>query len=482
MRGLSRFAWAVIVVAIIVVVVAAVVAITYKPSTSSVQAAKAPLIFYTWWATEGKVALNHLIPAFENQYHLNVTPTIVPGAGGTNAKYAILTLIEAGKPPALFQVHYGPEMISYVEIAPKGVNNFVNMTPIAQQIGLFKYAVPEVLQAGAFNGTLLSIPVNVHRGALLYINLKLLKKYNLPIPTNLSTLEYDTVQLAAHGVSPWMVPGSDGGWDQLNLWEDIFLSLAGPHVYNEMIYGVIPLNNATIQNWIAETNNLFLNFTSYDYPGWQSLTWTQGLTDLAQGNVAFQANGNWLTNYAYDFLNITIYPAVAPYINWNNVTIVEEPFPGTQNYYALVIDSVAVPVGPQEQDALTFIKWWASMAGQEIWTKWKAVTFYNNVTTDYFNTPAQWYDYKQLLSTPEQNFVYQLSDGGLFDDVFAQLNSGLYTLQQVGSSGIAAWNITLATEMHQEESEWLAAAKLGLGYLGFPGHPFAGYYPPWVNS
>ncbi|MFP3305883.1 MAG: hypothetical protein RXN93_00965 [Thermocladium sp.] len=70
----------------IIVVVAAVVAVTYKPSTSSVQAAKAPLIFYTWWATTGKVALNHLIPAFENQYHLNVTPTIVPGAGGTNAK------------------------------------------------------------------------------------------------------------------------------------------------------------------------------------------------------------------------------------------------------------------------------------------------------------------------------------------------------------------------------------------------------------
>jgi len=81
MRGLSRFAWVVIAVAIIVVVVAAVAAVTYKPSTT-----KAPLIFYTWWATEGKVALNHLIPAFENQYHLNVTPTIVPGAGGTNAK------------------------------------------------------------------------------------------------------------------------------------------------------------------------------------------------------------------------------------------------------------------------------------------------------------------------------------------------------------------------------------------------------------
>jgi len=161
-----------------------------------------PLVFYTWWAATGKVALNHLIPIFEQQTGITVEPYLVPGAAGNNAKYAILALVEAGKPPASFQVHYGPEMISYVEAAPNGVNSFVNMTPYAIQWGLLKNAVYEVLQAGAFNGTLLSIPVNVHRGALLYVNVQLLREYNLPFPYNFSTLVYDTVQLAEHGIHP----------------------------------------------------------------------------------------------------------------------------------------------------------------------------------------------------------------------------------------------------------------------------------------
>ncbi|MCY0859362.1 MAG: glucose ABC transporter substrate-binding protein GlcS, partial [Sulfolobaceae archaeon] len=366
---------------------------------------------------------------------------------------------------------------------PNGIKTFVNMTPYAQQWGLFNNAVYEVLQAGAFNGTLLSIPVNVHRGALLYVNVKLLREYNLPFPSNFSTLVYDTVQLAQHGVYPWMVPGADGGWDQFNLWEDIFLSLAGPKLYNEMIYGTINFSNATVQRLINETNYWFLNFTSYDYPGWQSMTWTQGLTLLVEGKVAFQANGNWLTNYAYDFLNTTAYPPLPQYINNSSVVLIESPFPGTQNYYALVIDSIGIPVGPQEQQALELAHFWSSYQGQEVWTKWKAVTYYKNAT-DYFNTPAQWYDYQQLINDSKnpQDFVYQLSDGGTFDDVFAEIDSGLLALQEAGVGGLPAWNSTLVSAMHEEESEWLAAAKLGLGYLGFPGHPFADYYPPWVKD
>ena len=500
-KGLTSTQIAIIVAVVVIVIIIGAVAgifLTRKPTTvvttttvsvpttitttvPATTTVTGPLVFYTWWATEGKVALNKLVPAFENATGLQMQPYVVPGAGGTNAKYAILALIEAGKPPAAFQVHFGPEMISYVEAAPNGVSSFVNITPYAQQWGLLNNAVYAVLQAGAFNGTLLSVPVNVHRGAQLYVNAQLLREYNLPFPYNFSTLVYDTIQLANHGIHPWIIPGGDGGWDQLNVWEDIFLSLAGPQLYNEMIYGSINLNNATVQKLINETNYWFLNFTSYDYPGWQSMTWTQGLTLLVQGKVAFQANGDWLVNYAYDFLNTTTYPPLPQYINNSSVTLIGGPFPGTQHYYALVIDSIGIPVGPQEQQALELAHFWSSYQGQEIWTKWKATTYYKNAT-DWFNTPAQWYSYQQLINTSEQDFVYQLSDGGLFDDVFAQLDSGLLTLQQVGPAGLSAWNSTLYSAMHEEEQEWLAAAKLGLGYLGFPGHPFADYYPPWVTN
>jgi glucose/arabinose transport system substrate-binding protein len=207
--------------------------------------------------------------------------------------------------------------------------------------------VTPAFEAAAYNGTILNVPVSVHSGFVLYMNLKLLKKYGLPIPTNLTTLEYDTVKLAQHGVTPWMVPGADGGYDQEQLWFSIFLALGGSHLMDELVYGTIPINNATFQRIFNETNQLFINFTSYNYPGWQSMTWTQGIALVAQGNAAFEVDVDSATNYLYDFQNITTYPAVEPYISWSNVTVIAMPFPGTQNYFPLVMDAVAIPVGPQ---------------------------------------------------------------------------------------------------------------------------------------
>ena len=41
---------------------------------------------------------------FDGPTGLTLSPYISPGAGGVNAKYAILSLIEAGVPPATFPV------------------------------------------------------------------------------------------------------------------------------------------------------------------------------------------------------------------------------------------------------------------------------------------------------------------------------------------------------------------------------------------
>ncbi|TRM74083.1 ABC transporter substrate-binding protein, partial [Sulfolobus sp. A20-N-F8] len=473
-KGLSSTQIAIIVAVVVIIVVIGAVAgvlLTRKPTTTvvtttvtstittstttpvvttrSITQAKVNIVFYNWLGSVNQDAFNSFIPYFEKLYpNYMFQSYLVPGAGGVNAKYAILALIEAGKPPTTFQTHYGPEMISYVEAAPNGSYNFVNMTPIAQNMGLFKYVVPSVLEAGAYNGTLFSLPIDAGEGGLLYVNIKLLREYNLPLPTNLSALTYDTIQLYNHGIHPWIIPGGDGGWDQLNLWENIFLALGGPRLYNEMTYGTINFNNITVQKIINQTNYLFLNYSSYNYPGWQPMQWTQGIALLIQGQTAFQTNGDWVTDYAYDFLNTTIYPATEPYISWPNVSVVVEPFPSTQNYFALVVDSVAVPKSPYQNAGITLAETWASYQGQELWTKWKMIGYYTN-DTDFYVTPAQWYNYERLLNTSPQDFVYQLSDGGVFDDVFAELDSGILTLAQVGNAGLSAWNSTLVSAMHE---------------------------------
>ncbi|WP_252900725.1 hypothetical protein [Vulcanisaeta sp. JCM 14467] len=97
-----------------------------------------------------------------------------------------------------------------------------------------------------------------------------------------------------------------------------------------------------------------------------------------------------------------------------------------------------------------------------IWTSsGKGVIIWSN-GTDFYPTPAQWFDYEQLLSTPSSQFTIAPSDGGLFDDVFSNLNSQVLNLQQVGESYIPTFMSALVSAEQSTYNEWMAAVKLGL--------------------
>ncbi|MCL4340830.1 MAG: carbohydrate ABC transporter substrate-binding protein, partial [Candidatus Thermoplasmatota archaeon] len=101
-KGMSKTAIIAVVIAAIVIVAAVVIVVEERKAVTPTTSNKVE--FYTWWATTGKVALDKLIPKFESANPgYTVSPYIAPGAGGTNAIYAILSLIEAGKPPTTFQ-------------------------------------------------------------------------------------------------------------------------------------------------------------------------------------------------------------------------------------------------------------------------------------------------------------------------------------------------------------------------------------------
>ena len=156
----------------------------------------------------------------------------------------------------------------------------------------------------------------------------------------------------------------------------------------------------------------------------------------------------------------------------------------------MISDSVAVPKGKTQSNGFAFAKYFASFAGQKIFTKWKAVTFYNNVTNDYFNTPAQWYSYQQAKNTPANDWVYQLQ-AGMFDGPTATFESALISFYESFSSGGSSSTYLSASStldhaiqnvLSTTNQDWHVANGLGLGYLGYAGHPFGGYLPPWANT
>ncbi len=463
--------------------------------------AKKTVYFYTWWATEGKIAFDKEAAAFEASHPgYLVKPTIKPGAGGTAAKGAILALIKEGKPPDTFQTHLGPEILSYIDAAPSKAASFVKMNSVASSIGLTtSTAFCQVLMAGTYNGSMYSLPVDMHQGAQLYFNPQTLAENHLPIPLNFTTLMSDTAALKADKVTPWIIPGDDGGWDQMQNWEDTFLALdnktcGNGTLYDEFMYGTLNLSNPTVAKIVGETNSDFLTMENNSYSGETSMTWTQALPKVVDKDVGFEANGNWYVDYAYDYLNVTTYPVNSTYVYMNNGTLKPDAgniklmsmdFPGTGKYFVLVSDSIAVPSGSTATQGLTFAKFFASYNGQMVFTKWKASSFYNNITTDYYNTPSQYASYldAKAVANKPTDWLYQLSDGGLFDGPYSTIISSLLSLASTrDGSGIHAFDNSLKGVLSTEKGEWMVANSLGFGFMGTLSHPFGGYLPPWINS
>jgi len=513
LKGLSATIIAIIVVVIVVIAAVGIyygIALTHHPTvttttsvTSTVSSvttsipSKVTIVFYTWWATEGKVALNHMLPTFESAYtQYTVAPEVLPGGGGVNAFPAIISLIKAGKPPDAFQTHMGPQAFSLIEEFPGGVSaglkDVVNWTPYYQTYFAGK-VIPEVFQAGAFAGNLLSVPTQIHTSSLLYINIKVLKYYGLPIPTNISQLINDTLQLVKDGFynstnAPWGISGAEGGWGGLQLWESIFLALGGPRLYNEITYGTLNLSDPHVMQIVNETNTIFAELVKYNLNGWPSMTWQQMTAEISSGHIAFFVMGDWATNYMYDYLNVTTYPALPQYLSNPNVTVAVEPFPQTQNYISAVIDSVGMPSSEilpstEYQAALTFLKYWASPQGELVWAKWKGESYYLNVSPSIYNAPEQAWAYERAVnaSNNSADWVYALADGGLYISPGDTLMSAILNVEEgvyTPSNLVQALNESL----YVEEQTWLTANSYGLGYLGFPGQPFGNYLPPWVNS
>ncbi len=485
----SKKVWAVIGV-VIVVVIAGSLAAYFLTQTSTKTTPKTTIVLYTWWATTGKIALKHEIASFEAAYpNYIVEQEVTPGGGGDNSMAAVLSLIKAGNPPDLFQTHMGPMMYSYVSADPKGLSDYVSWTSY-YETNLSGKVIQSAFDAGALNGVLLSMPVEVHTMGLLYMNDQVLHHYGLPVPTNAWELYNETQQLVQDGFynstcAPWGISENEGGWAQLQLWENNFLALAGPKLYNEFTYGTLNISDPNVMHIINETNYLFENEAKYDLPGWQTMSWTQMASKLISGDIAFLTAGDFVTNYMYDYYNTTSYPAVSPYINNSATPILVSPFPGTQNYFVVNLDSVGVPTctSPSiQQTAITFVKYWTSPTGNKVWTQWKGISYYLNMPTNYYNTPEQGYMYERLVNTTNPaDFVYALSDGGLFISPSLTLESALLNWQE-GAYNLAQWQNAIVNTINVEKSSWLSANSLNLGYLGFPGYPFGAYLPPWANS
>ena len=435
---------------------------TVSPTPTATETKVEKISFYTWWAGLERFAIDALISNFTAKTGISVEKTAVPGGAGVNAKFAIIALIMAGKPPAAFQVHCGPEIISYFSAAPNGANDFVDLTSVGKEIDIS--STPPG-QACMLSGKLYSLPVNLHRANLIFMNKHVLDQYGISPPQTLDDLVAAANTLKQNGV-PAMVQAGADLFTVFHLWEQIFLALAGPSKFVQFMYGTLDPNDPSL----TQATDIFLQLVDTFPSNWASLDWTSAVDFVVKGNGAFHVDGDWAVGLIYN-----VYPdtKMCPVTSITpDCDIIVAPFPGTQGIYNMVIDAVAVPKGPTADYGIEFVKFFASREGQRIFNPLKgSIADYPDIPVDIYPTNIQKWEVQQYQQSTSQ--VFSLTHGALFSDVWQKLLQQAVVLAQTKSTDL--WYSTLSDALASEKSQWENSGYI----MGTKQNPFAGYLPPW---
>src|SRR5665647_1831653 len=147
---------------------------TNKPSATG--AAVKNVEVFTWWAAGGeKAGLDGMISVFKkdcSQY--TFVNAAVAGGGGDKAKTLLANNLKAGNAPDSFQAHAGGELSDYI------ANSQVeDITAVFKAAGLDNAFPKELLSQITVAGKVYSVPADIHRANMVWVNPVVLKKATL---------------------------------------------------------------------------------------------------------------------------------------------------------------------------------------------------------------------------------------------------------------------------------------------------------------
>lgn len=457
--------WIAVVVIVIVVIAIAAYILTAPPAAPTpTPTPPKKMTFYTWWAGLERFAIDYLIGNFTKATGVDVEKTAVPGGAGVNAKFAIIALIMAGKPPEAFQVHCGPEIISYFMAAPNKEKDFVDLTSVGGEINILATPVGQVC---LLSGKLYALPVNLHRANLILMNKEILDKYGITPPKTIDELVSACEKLKAAGVPCTVQAGADL-FTVLHFWEQIYLAVAGPKKFIQFMYGMLDPNDPSIK----QATDIFLKFVDTFPPDWMALDWTSAVDRVVKGQGAFHIDGDWAVGLIFN-----VYPEVEM-CSIDKITptckIIVAPFPGTQGIYNMVIDSVGVPAGPLKDLGVQFAKYFASRDGQKVFNPYKgSIAAYPDLPKDIYFIEVQKWEVDEYARSTAQ--VFSFTHGALFSDVWDKLLRAAVVLAQTKATEI--WYSTVKDALTLERQLWEQSGM----FIGTCQKPFGEVLPPWAK-
>ena len=334
---------------------------------------------FTWWAAGGeKAGLDGMISVFKKdcaQY--NFTNAAVAGGGGDKAKTLLANNLKAGNSPSSFQAHAGGELSDYI------ANDQVeDITSVFKDGGLDNAFPKDLVDQITVAGKIYSVPANIHRANMVWVNPVVLKKAGLDpakAPATVKDWIADLAKLKAAGVATPLVLSK--GFAEEMLLETTLLGDLGVDKFNGLFDGSTKWDGADVTAALGD----FKTLVGYSNTDRETMDWDAALskylmpTDPATATGGYQVMGDWVPA---QLLSLKV--SDSAYTYW--------PAPGTDGVYQWLSDSFTLPKGgTNSEGAKCWLKVVGSADGQKAFNLVKgSIPARSDATSEGYPAYQQW--------------------------------------------------------------------------------------------
>ncbi|MBB6283648.1 ABC transporter substrate-binding protein [Geobacillus subterraneus] len=312
------------------------------------QKAGEKLEIFSWWTGAGEEdGLKALIKLFQEKYpDIEVENAAVAGGAGTNAKAVLASRMQGNDPPSTFQVHGGAELNEGWVAAGK----MEPLNDLYEQEGWMDKFPQALIDMVSKDGNIYSVPVNIHRGNVLWYNKKVFADNGIQPPKTFDEFFQVADQLKAKGITP-LALGDKEPWTATHLFETVLLGTLGTDNYQKLWTGELSFDDPKVKQAV-ETFKKMLGYINEDH---SSRNWQDAAQLVAEGKAAMYVMGDWAKGYFVNDLKLKV-----------NEDFGYVPSPNTDGKFMVITDTFGLPKGVKNPDDVKkFLAVLGSVEGQD---------------------------------------------------------------------------------------------------------------------
>lgn len=309
---------------------------------------------FSWWTGAGEEdGLLALIDLFKEKHpDVEVDNAAISGGAGTNAKAVLATRMQGDDPPSTFQVHGGEELNAGWVAADKmqPLNDFFE-----EQEWMDKFP-QDLIDMVSKDGNIYSVPVNIHRGNVMFYNMSVFEEHNIEIPKTFDEFFAVADKLQEAGVTP-LALGDKEAWTATQIFENILLGVLGPEDYTALFNGEISFTDERV----VEAAEIFKKTLGYVNEDHASRNWQDASQLVGDGEAAMINMGDWAKGYFSNDLNLK-----------TNEDFGYFPNPETNGEFMVITDTFGLPKGIENVgETKQFLSVLGSVEGQDVFNPLK---------------------------------------------------------------------------------------------------------------